>query len=166
MPRLSRRSRGVAVSNRMLKKSASLVLAALRGSTYRSVRLASSLAAALPDGLFEHPAWCAPLLHVRDKKRTLSRDSHTKHTRLAGRARHAESGLARLVRLARTDIFSASCSPVGPRPQIGAPVRPPIGTWPHIIIGVDTGGHVFQSGPNLHTLDVDDGIGIVGLIQW
>ena len=40
----------------MLKKSASGVLASLRGSTYRSVRLASSLAAALLDGLFEHPA--------------------------------------------------------------------------------------------------------------
>ena len=54
----------------MLKKSASGVLASLRGSTYRSVRLASSLAAALPaerrvsarrgwagenSGLFEHP---------------------------------------------------------------------------------------------------------------
>ena len=35
---------------------ASIVLAALRGSTYRSVRLASSLAAALLDSLFEHPA--------------------------------------------------------------------------------------------------------------
>jgi hypothetical protein len=35
--------------------SASGVLASLRGSTYRSVRLASSLAAALLDGLFEHP---------------------------------------------------------------------------------------------------------------
>jgi hypothetical protein len=32
----------------MLKKSASFVLASLRGSTYRSVRLASSLAAAAP----------------------------------------------------------------------------------------------------------------------
>ncbi len=42
----------------MLKKPASIVLASLRGSTYRSsVRLASSLAAALLDGLFEHPAW-------------------------------------------------------------------------------------------------------------
>ena len=56
---------------RMLKKSASIVLASLRGSTYRSVRLASSLAAALHgkgrvstrqgwagemSGLFEHPA--------------------------------------------------------------------------------------------------------------
>ena len=41
--------------SRMLKKSASGVLASLRGSTYRSVRLASSLAAALLDGLFEHP---------------------------------------------------------------------------------------------------------------
>ena len=41
----------------MLKKSASGVLASLRGSTYRSVRLASSLAAALPDALFEHPAY-------------------------------------------------------------------------------------------------------------
>ena len=40
----------------MLKKSASGVLASLRGSTYRSVRLASSLAAALLDGHFEHPA--------------------------------------------------------------------------------------------------------------
>ena len=39
----------------MLKKSASIVLASLRCSTYRSVRLASSLAAALLDGLFEHP---------------------------------------------------------------------------------------------------------------
>ena len=63
--------------SRMLKKSASGVLAGhcrltisaaftsvpcfiqhgvnLRGSTYRSVRLASSLAAALLDSLFEHP---------------------------------------------------------------------------------------------------------------
>ncbi|MDN5941144.1 MAG: hypothetical protein L0H94_04590 [Nitrospira sp.] len=39
----------------MLKKSSSGVLASLRGSTYRSVRLASSLTAALLDGLFEHP---------------------------------------------------------------------------------------------------------------
>ena len=35
----------------MLKKSASGVLASLRGSTYRSVRLASSLATALLDSL-------------------------------------------------------------------------------------------------------------------
>ena len=41
--------------SRMLKKSASGVLASLRGSTYRRVRLASSLAAALLDDLFEHP---------------------------------------------------------------------------------------------------------------
>ena len=41
--------------SRMLKKSASGVLASLRGSAYRSVRLASSLAAALLDDLFEHP---------------------------------------------------------------------------------------------------------------
>ena len=40
----------------MLKKSSSFVLASLRGSTYRSVRLASSLAAALLGELFEHPA--------------------------------------------------------------------------------------------------------------
>jgi hypothetical protein len=39
----------------MLKKSASGVLASFRGSTYRRVRLASSLAAALLDGHFEHP---------------------------------------------------------------------------------------------------------------
>jgi hypothetical protein len=40
----------------MLKTSASFVLASLRGSTYRSVRLPSSLAAAALDGHFEHPA--------------------------------------------------------------------------------------------------------------
>jgi hypothetical protein len=39
----------------MLKKSASGVLASLSGSTYRSVRLAASLTAALLDGHFEHP---------------------------------------------------------------------------------------------------------------
>src|SRR5262249_23924237 len=50
-------------SDRMLKKSASGVLASLRGSTYRSVRLASSLAAALLNGLFEHPVGvCASFL--------------------------------------------------------------------------------------------------------
>ena len=48
--------------SRVLKKSASGVLAALRGSTYRSVRLASSLAAVLLDGLFEHPTWCSPVV--------------------------------------------------------------------------------------------------------
>jgi hypothetical protein len=46
----------------MLKKSASIVLASLRGSTYRSVRLASSLGAALPDELFEHPARCSAVV--------------------------------------------------------------------------------------------------------
>jgi hypothetical protein len=46
----------------MLKKSTSFVLASLRGSTYRSVRLASSLAAALLDGLFEYPAWRSPVV--------------------------------------------------------------------------------------------------------
>jgi len=40
----------------MFKKAAGVVLALLRGSTYRSVRLVSSLAAALLDSLFEHPA--------------------------------------------------------------------------------------------------------------
>jgi hypothetical protein len=41
----------------MLKKAASGVLASLRGSTYRNVRLASSLAVALLDSLFEHPVY-------------------------------------------------------------------------------------------------------------
>jgi hypothetical protein len=40
----------------MLKKSASFVLASLRSSTCRSARFASSLVAALLNGLFEHPA--------------------------------------------------------------------------------------------------------------
>ena len=39
----------------MLKNSTSVVLTSLRGSTYRSVRLAASLVAALLEGLFEHP---------------------------------------------------------------------------------------------------------------
>jgi hypothetical protein len=46
--------------SRMLKKSASGVLASLTGSTYPSVRLASSLTAALLDGLFEHPETILP----------------------------------------------------------------------------------------------------------
>ena len=48
----------------MLKKSTSGVLASLRSSTYRSVRLSSSLVAALLDGLFEHPAMrsCASII--------------------------------------------------------------------------------------------------------
>jgi hypothetical protein len=46
----------------MLKKFASGVLASLRGSTYRSVRLASSLAAALLGSLFEHPAGCSSVV--------------------------------------------------------------------------------------------------------
>jgi hypothetical protein len=63
----------------MLKKSTSIVLTSLKGSTYRSVRLAFSLAAALLDGLFEHPArykvfhsllcsqyFTIQLFHVRD----------------------------------------------------------------------------------------------------
>ena len=52
-----------------LKKSCSSVLAARRGSTYRSEPLTSSLAAALPDSLFEHSAWCSPVvLDVRSSE--------------------------------------------------------------------------------------------------
>jgi hypothetical protein len=50
----------------MLKKSVSGVLASLRGSTYRSVRLASSLAAALLDSLFEHPEVILDIRNVRN----------------------------------------------------------------------------------------------------
>jgi hypothetical protein len=46
----------------MLKKSASSVLASLGSSTYRGVRLASSLSAALLDGIFEHPARCSSVV--------------------------------------------------------------------------------------------------------
>ena len=53
----------------MLKQSASGVLASLRGSTYRSVRLTSSLAAALLDGLFEHPAWRVPAVPYDDSSK-------------------------------------------------------------------------------------------------
>jgi hypothetical protein len=44
----------------MLKKSTSGVLASLRGSTYRRVRFASSLAATLLDGRFVHPGAVTP----------------------------------------------------------------------------------------------------------
>jgi len=40
----------------VMRRAANGVLASFRGSTYRSVRLASSLAAALLNSLFEHPA--------------------------------------------------------------------------------------------------------------
>ena len=46
----------------MLKKSASGVLASLSGSTYRSVRLTPSLAAALLDSHVEHPEGILPLI--------------------------------------------------------------------------------------------------------
>src|SRR2546430_13532948 len=49
----------------MLKRSASGVLASLRGSTYRSVRLASSLVAALLDEAFEHHARPSPVVLAR-----------------------------------------------------------------------------------------------------
>ena len=54
--RFIRPHRSTEMFSRMLKKSASFVLVSLRGSTYRSVRLASSLTAAALDGHFEHPA--------------------------------------------------------------------------------------------------------------
>jgi hypothetical protein len=49
----------------MLKNLASGVLASLRGSPYRSVRLASSLAAALLDDIFEHPADYSGAIAIR-----------------------------------------------------------------------------------------------------
>ena len=48
------------LTDRMLKKSASFVLVSLRGSTYRSVRLTSSLTAAALDSIFEHPGRYSP----------------------------------------------------------------------------------------------------------
>ncbi len=48
----------------MLKKSASFVLASLRGSTYRNVRLASSLDEAALDGHFEHPVEAPLVVHI------------------------------------------------------------------------------------------------------
>lgn len=52
----SRRRAAGPANSRMLKQSPSGVLTSLKGSTYQSVRLASSLVAALLDELFEHPA--------------------------------------------------------------------------------------------------------------
>ena len=45
-------------SSRMLKKSASFVLASLRSSTYRSVRLRLFARCDRAGGHFEHPVWC------------------------------------------------------------------------------------------------------------
>src|SRR6187399_2484042 len=63
-------ARGGGIS-RKPKKSASGVLASLRGSTYRSVRLASSLAAALLDSLFEHPAILRRELRTENSSHTV-----------------------------------------------------------------------------------------------
>ena len=53
-----------ASESRRLIMSASGVLATLRGSTYRSVRLAASLAAALLDGLSEQPVNASVTIRV------------------------------------------------------------------------------------------------------
>jgi hypothetical protein len=50
----------------MLKKSASGVLASFRSSTYRRYAFASSLAAALLDGHFEHPAGYSDTVPMRN----------------------------------------------------------------------------------------------------
>ena len=61
----------------MLKQPASFVLASLRSSTYRSVRLASSLAAALLSGLFERLAGATPVVPDMQERRDVDRlDSH------------------------------------------------------------------------------------------
>jgi hypothetical protein len=53
---------------RMRKKSAGFILSSLRGSTYRSVRLASSLAAAALGGHFEHPAEAFLVVDIYENK--------------------------------------------------------------------------------------------------
>ena len=71
----------------------SFVLASLRGSTYRSVRLASSLAEVLPDSLFEHPASLAFLRHAADLSepmRNLSRSSRESFLALCSTLYEAE----------------------------------------------------------------------------
>ncbi len=81
---LLRCQRGIRPS-RMLKKSASFVLASLRGSTYRSVRLATSLAAALLNGLFEHSARCPVVPDVPNSEvlifsQTFAQPAKTSHS--------------------------------------------------------------------------------------
>ena len=65
----------------MLKKSASGVLAALRGSTYRKVRLASSLAAALLNGIFEHLAVRSDYHNAQRRPILLRQDFYQSFTR-------------------------------------------------------------------------------------
>jgi hypothetical protein len=76
----------------MLKKSASGVLASLRGSTYRSVRLASSLAAALLDGHFEHPAWLLDVVSYSESCDSF-RGQHEFFRSLLDRILHEQWGL-------------------------------------------------------------------------
>src|SRR4029077_13675151 len=81
-----------------------------------------------------------------------------------GRARRAgRARLARNVTAGRAcrGLSDSSRLPIWPRPPVG----PPLGSWPHII-RVGSAGDIFRSCPNLHALDVDDGIGILRLIQW
>jgi len=94
----------------MLKKSASGVLASLRSSTYRSVRLASSLAAVLLGGLFEHPACgSSDVLDVRAIKFPLCHNSFPQFVRpfLLGCARtHLSFDVSAVVRVLRTNKHS------------------------------------------------------------
>jgi hypothetical protein len=64
----------------MLKKTASIVLASFRGSTYRSVRLASSLAAALPAEwrVLERRDWAGKKLVCLSILRLLRHEFHVK----------------------------------------------------------------------------------------
>ena len=57
----------------MLKQPASFVLASLRSSTYQSVRLASSLAAALLSGVFEHLAGATLVVPDMRERRDVNR---------------------------------------------------------------------------------------------
>ena len=64
----------------MLKKSARVVLASLRGSTYRKGMPPSSLAAALLDSLFEHPD---AYVDINTLKKDFSGDASNDPSKLA-----------------------------------------------------------------------------------
>ena len=109
-------------SSRMLKTSASGVLVSIRGSPYRSVRLASSLTAALLDGLFEHPETILPSTPFGRFQRHFVHKSSFPQT-----ARHRGS-----INLDLVDSHRAGCGPLAPNIRaliFPDQVRNTIGNW-------------------------------------
>src|SRR5690242_12378611 len=108
-------------TDRMLKKPASVVLASLRGSTYRSVRLTSSLAAALLDSLFEHTEVVRPCRFMGNSGQIV------KQQRISPQTTNPRSARKR--------------SPSPRLPLLGITMGDPAGIGPEVIAKALSGAH-------------------------